>query len=194
MSQGPRAILPSINGWNAEYLEAEYRRFQSDPGSVSPDLASFFHGFDLASATALPGSASPGRPALSAADDSTARFQSAVDNLIEAYRQSGHMAARLDPFGRPRPRPPELALTYHGLSDADLTRTVHTGDVSLPDSSTLGTVIQMLEETYCGSIAFEVMHVESEEERRWLLDRIEKTRGRIPSKSRRRRSCRWQTQ
>jgi 2-oxoglutarate dehydrogenase E1 component len=174
VSQSPRAILPSINGWNAEYLEAEYRRFQADPGSVSPDLASFFHGFDLASAGAL-----SGRPATSG-DDSTARFQSAVTNLIEAYRQSGHMAAKLDPFGRPRPRPPELSLGYHGLSDADLGRTVHTGDVSLPDSSTLGALIQMLEETYCGSIAFEVMHVQTEEERRWLLDRIERTRGRIP--------------
>ncbi len=180
MSQGPRAILPAINGWNAEYLEAEYQRFRTDPSSVSPDLASFFHGFDLASATPLAGTASAGRPALTAADDSTARFQSAVDNLIEAYRQVGHMVAKLDPFGRPRRRPPELALSYHGLSESDLARTVHTGDLSLPDSATLGAVVQMLEETYCGSIGFEVMHVESEEERRWLLDRIEKTRGRIP--------------
>jgi len=168
----PRSIIPSVNGWNAEFLDAEYQRFKADPAAVAPDMAAFFHGFDLA--VALP--AAQGVPG----DDAAARFQSSVDNLIDAYRESGHMAAKLDPFGRPRQRPPELSLAHHGLSEADLGKSVHTGDLKLPDRATLGTVVQMLEETYCGSVGYEVMHVESEEERQWLLSRIEAMRGRIP--------------
>src|SRR5258706_390868 len=87
----------------------------------------------------------PNRQARPPPGDATARSQSAVDNLIDAYRQSGHMAAKLDPFGRPRPRPPELSLAHHGLSDSDLQRPVHTGSLQLPDSATLGVVVQMLE-------------------------------------------------
>ncbi len=185
MTTSPRAIVPSVNGWNAEFLDAEYQRFRADPASVPADLAAFFHGFDLASAGApgLPDAAGAGRPLPdgrgSASTDGTARFQSAVDNLIDAYRESGHMAAKLDPFGRVRERPPELALAHHGLSESDLDRTVHTGSLKLPDSATLRQVVKLLEETYCGSIGFEIMHVESDAEQRWLLDRIEAERGRI---------------
>jgi 2-oxoglutarate dehydrogenase E1 component len=39
--------------------------------------------------------------------------------------------------------------------------------------------VQILEETYCRSIGFEIMHVASEEERQWLLERVESVRGRI---------------
>jgi 2-oxoglutarate dehydrogenase complex dehydrogenase (E1) component-like enzyme len=92
VSTAPRAIAPSVNGWNAEYLEAEYQRFRSDPASVTPDLAAFFHGFDLADGAWRRsrdarhiGTASSGR---GDAGDS-ARFQWAVDNLIVAYRESG---------------------------------------------------------------------------------------------------------
>jgi 2-oxoglutarate dehydrogenase E1 component len=189
VTSAPRAIAPSVNGWNAEFLEAEYQRFRADPASVPADLAAFFRGFDLATAGLVPIGGATAGAALSAlpagrpgerGDDATARFQSAVDNLIDAYRDSGHLAAKLDPFGRPRPRPPELSLQHHGLSESDLDRTVHTGSLKLPDSATLRSVVQMLEETYCGSIGFEVMHVESDQEQRWLLARIEGERGRIP--------------
>ena len=45
----PKAITPSVNSWNAAYLDAEYQRFKEDSGSVPEDLRSFFQGFDLAS-------------------------------------------------------------------------------------------------------------------------------------------------
>lgn len=182
MSTAPRAITPSVNGWNAEYLDAEYQRFKADPGQVAPDLAAFFHGFDLAQErgpmAAAVTSASRALPA-AGRDDSTARFQWAVDNLIYAYRECGHKAAKLDPFGRERPRPIELSLGHHGLKESDLGRIVHTGSLKLPESATLREVIEFLEDTYCRSIGFEVTYTETEQERAWLVERIEAVRGRL---------------
>ena len=37
----------SINGWNAEYLDAMYNRWSMDPASVETPWQRFFEGFDL---------------------------------------------------------------------------------------------------------------------------------------------------
>lgn len=119
-------------------------------------------------------------PAGAGGEDQASGFQAAVDELIQAYRDWGHLAAKLDPFGRERPRPETLSLEYHGLSEADLDRPVHTGSVKLPDLATLRQVVERLETTYCGQIGFEVTHVRTIDERKWLIDRVEQHNGRIP--------------
>jgi 2-oxoglutarate dehydrogenase E1 component len=166
-SSAPRATLPSVNGWNGDYLEGEYQRFKSDPASVAPDTRAFFQGFDLA----LSGGGAP------AASGTASPFQSAVDELIETYREIGHLAARLDPFGRERPRPAALSLAAHGLSDSDLTRRATSSLSGKTESVTLADVVAHLEQTYCTSIGIEFMHIPSAEERRWFLERFEAVRG-----------------
>jgi 2-oxoglutarate dehydrogenase E1 component len=184
VTHAPRAIAttpPAINAWNAEFLEAEYQRFAADPSSVSPDLAAFFSGFDLGVARSPTGPGLPPALTAGAAPESDAsRFQAAVDDLIAAYREQGHLAASIDPFGREGERPRALTLGAHGLSEADLSRVVHTGSLKLADNATLREVVEILEQTYCGSIGFEITHVDREEDRAWLMDRIESVRGRVP--------------
>jgi 2-oxoglutarate dehydrogenase E1 component len=188
VTNAPRAIAatpPAVNAWNAEFLEAEYQRFLTDPGSVPADLGAFFRGFDLGVARSPSGPSGgpllpPGASADGAGASDASRFQAAVDDLIAAYRDQGHLAARIDPFGREPQRPSALTLAAHGLSEADLGRTVHTGSLKLPDNATLREVIALLEQTYCRSIGFEIMHVDREEDRRWLMDRIESVRGQVP--------------
>ena len=41
-----------------------------------------------------------------------------VDRLVQAFRAFGHLEAKLDPLGSPRPEVPELNPTFHGLTDA----------------------------------------------------------------------------
>jgi 2-oxoglutarate dehydrogenase complex dehydrogenase (E1) component-like enzyme len=43
-----RSASPAVNGWQAEYLEAQYLQYKTDPSSVTADVAAFFAGFDLA--------------------------------------------------------------------------------------------------------------------------------------------------
>jgi 2-oxoglutarate dehydrogenase E1 component len=166
----------SVNSWNAAYLESQYRQFQADPASVPPDLRSFFQGFDLAMAGGGPGAPVPAGP-----DTADAlRLRYAIERLIEAYRSRGHLAASLDPFDRPRPRPAELAPAYHGLTEADLGRPVPAGVAAAGAGGSVQQLIDELERTYCGSIGAEFMHVSDEAERRWLIERFERDGGRIP--------------
>ncbi len=170
MNASPRSVPASVNGWNAEFLDDAYARYQNDPDSVTPSQRAFFQGFDLAG-----GAASADGHAGAAS-----QFQAAVGDLIEAYRTVGHIAAKLDPFGRTNEPPATLSLEHHGLSEADYHRTVDATNVGLDGEVTLKQLEAHLKERYCGSIGVEVMHVTNEEERQWLLDRFERGVDRSP--------------
>ena len=82
MDAAPKPVSPSVNGWNAEYLDEQYRRFQEDPASLSPDVRAFFEGFELGM-TRLGSSGGEG----SDVSGGASHFQHQVDKLIEAYRE-----------------------------------------------------------------------------------------------------------
>lgn len=169
-NQGTRGNRSAVNGWSPEYIEQEYSRFLADPASVPPDMRSFFQGFDLALASQSGGSVAPASP-----------FQSAVDELVAAYRDMGHIVAKTDPFGRVlNERPPTLSLSHYGLSEADLDRTVEVPPAGMGMAPTLREVIARLEAIYCGSIGVEFMHIHDERERSWFISKFEGGRGPSP--------------
>ncbi len=170
MSVSPRSVPASVNGWNAEFLDDAYARYQQNPDSVTPSQRAFFQGFDLAG----------GSPSGDGSAGAASHFQASVGNLIEAYRTVGHIAAKLDPFGRTNEPPHNLSLEYHGLSSADYDRAVDATHVGLDGEVTLRQLEDHLKECYCGSIGVEVMHVTNDEERQWLLDRFERGVDRSP--------------
>lgn len=178
MRGAPRAVTPSINGWSAEFIEAQYEAYKADPSSVPEDTRAFFQGFDLALARGA-GSGGSGAGSGSAGGDAkTLGFQSAVAELIEAYRTVGHTAARLDPFMREPARPAVLSLAHHGLSEADLDRPVDHGTLPLPATATLRDIVAFLERAYCSSVGFQCAHLSNHEERSWLIERFERSGGR----------------
>lgn len=210
MSSAPRPVPPSLNTWNAEYLDEQYRRYRSDPGSVPADLRAFFQGFDLAMAGELRMSAgdaaaptarpvpaptgaaiapTPARregggavritPGAGRPAGRASHFQAVVDDLIGAYRDHGHLCAAIDPFGRERERPASLTLGYHELTPEDLDRPVDAEALGVPGEPALREVVRRLEETYCGTIGVEFMHIQDEEQRAWLLERFERAGGRL---------------
>jgi 2-oxoglutarate dehydrogenase E1 component len=170
----------AVNSWNAEYLDEQYRQWQADPWSVSPDMQSFFQGFDLAMAERGGGSGGAAGAGSTGPVGEALKFQFGATNLIDSYRRVGHIAAKTDPFGRePEERPASLTLEHHGLAAADLDRTVNFGNLPLPAGSTLRQVIDLLERTYCGPIGAQFMHISDAEERRWLAERCERGGGTI---------------
>src|SRR6266487_2949060 len=85
--------------------------------------------------------------------------------LVKAIRNFGHMAARLDPLGADPPGDPALDPGPLGLTPeimaripADLLRIYVPG-------RTLAEAYPKLQETYCGTIAYEVEHIGSHQER-----------------------------
>ncbi|MEO7296236.1 MAG: multifunctional oxoglutarate decarboxylase/oxoglutarate dehydrogenase thiamine pyrophosphate-binding subunit/dihydrolipoyllysine-residue succinyltransferase subunit, partial [Candidatus Limnocylindria bacterium] len=124
-----------------------------------------------------------GAPAMTApraADDERLKAVAAGMALVKAYRNFGHMAARLDPLGAepagdPALDPAPLGLTDENMRDvpAELLRIYVAG-------GTLAEALPHLRETYSGAIAYEVEHIGSHEERVWLRRVIESGEHRLP--------------
>src|SRR5690606_37259427 len=69
-----------------------------------------------------------------------------VEKLVQAYRESGHLAAKLDPFDRPRESPDHLDPSFYGLTDTDLDRVVEAGGLGFDAPVPLRDVVQRLKE------------------------------------------------
>ena len=116
------------------------------------------------------GSSTAGSPAASTAGP--AEIAGGVD-LVRSFRHFGHRAADLDPLGSTPPGDEALDPATWGLTVESLTRIPRDAlSVDLP-GSTLAEILPELRRTYCGTIAFEVEHINSHAERTWLRQTIE---------------------
>ena len=102
--------------------------------------------------------------------------------LVKAYRMHGHLAARLDPLGseppgdpalEPERLVPKLTPELQRQVPARLLRTYVGGE-------TMADALPRLQETYCGTSAYELEHISDHEERVWLRQAIESGRYRTP--------------
>src|SRR2546426_803293 len=93
--------------------------------------------------------------------------------LVKAFRNFGHMAARLDPLGSEPPGDPALDPGPLGLTPEIMARIpAEVLRIYVP-GRTLAEAYPKLQETYCGTIAYEVEHIGSHQERLWLRQVIE---------------------
>ncbi len=125
----------------------------------------------------LAGEPTPLRPAgTSPATEPTPEQYGAARSLVGAFRTHGHLAARLDPLGTDPPGDPALEPSYHGLDQAVLERVpAALLSVAVPGESA-AEVLPRLREIYCGPIAYQIEHLSSHVQRRWLRDAIESGR------------------
>lgn len=107
------------------------------------------------------------------------RKQEYVDLLIRNYRVRGHLIAKVDPLGIPRPMPPELEPSFWGLSEADLDRRFSTYSLAGSNDQTLRDIMERLRNTYCGAISAQFMHIDDLEVRQWLQKRMEESQNRL---------------
>jgi len=105
--------------------------------------------------------------------------QDAVDALIRAYRVRGHMMARIDPLGLPRPSWPELDPAFYGLGAAELDRKFSSRTIFGAQTLTLREMLTRLTNTYCRSIGVQFMHIDDLTVKNWLQDRMEGSENRI---------------
>jgi 2-oxoglutarate decarboxylase len=133
-----------------------------------------------ASAPPLPTSAAA-TPAVAAAPD-TELLQGvqAATSLLKAYRTHGHLAARLDPLGSqpggdPAIEPENLNLTPELMAQipASILRIGVEGE-------TLLEALPRMREAYCGTIAYQIEHLASHQQRVWLREMIETGAHRKP--------------
>jgi 2-oxoglutarate dehydrogenase E1 component len=99
--------------------------------------------------------------------------QRRVDSLVRAYRERGHVLAKLDPLGRPPGSHPELTLGHHHLTEADLDMPLSTRIGHGFSLRTLREILAHLQQTYCGFIGVQYMHIDDLEVQEWLRVRME---------------------
>ncbi len=151
-----RGIDGSLRGEDTFYADV----FGALQASMAPEVPA---------PPALSGGASASAPA--GYDD--LRAVAAGMALVKAYRNFGHMAARLDPLGGDPLGDPALDLVPLGLNATNMARIpAELMRIYVP-GTTLAEALPHLAATYGGTIAYEVEHIASHEERVWLRHVIE---------------------
>lgn len=190
----------ALAGGNAAYLEDLFEQYLENPSQVPSEWQAFFKELpqneaengDLSHAkikekirqlTRTPGMILSGGPEHSVAGHSVSieheRKQIQVTRLINAYRLQGHLHAQIEPLGMREcddVNATELTLEDHGMSIRDLGTLFDVETFVGPSQMPLGKLYQALNESYCGSVGVEYMHIPSPEERAWIQQRIEGTR------------------
>ena len=95
--------------------------------------------------------------------------------LIRAYRQRGHLLAKLDPLGMMKTEYlDELHPDHYGFKKEDFNSKIYLDGVINKKHSNIREILEFLKKTYCGPIGYEYMHISNPVERKWIRDRIEK--------------------
>ena len=98
---------------------------------------------------------------------------SRVQQLINAYRTTGHLMADIDPLEYIQRSHPDLDVVTYGLSLWDLDREFPTGGFGNRPVMKLRRILGILRDSYCRTIGVEYMYMQSPEERKWIQDHVE---------------------
>ena len=152
-------------------VEAMYQAYLQNPDSVDSTWQNFFAGFELARKSYSPGK-------ITEFDNAQINKEFNILNLINGYRQRGHLFTRTNPVRKRRQYSPTLDYTNFGLEASDLDTVFQAGTEIGIGPATLKEIIAHLELTYCESIGAEFLYMRHPELINWLKTRMEKTRNR----------------
>jgi 2-oxoglutarate dehydrogenase E1 component len=192
----PHDPLSLLTGNNAVFVSELYARFLDNPARVDASWRAFFEDMhddvravlgDMRGASWAPrtgrvigdGELEAPPPAGAVPAPSERVRQATLDSiralmLIRAYRVRGHLEANLDPLGLTPIKPhPELDPRTYGFSEADLDRDIFINYVLGVETAPLRRILQILRETYCGSIGVEFMHSSEPDQKAWIQERME---------------------
>jgi 2-oxoglutarate dehydrogenase E1 component len=163
---------------NVTYIENLYRQWEQNPSSVDAAWSAYFRRA-MSTGTVVPRETSP------AGKNDMPYRQSRVDSLLWAYRDIGYLYARLNPLGGDFG--PEHNYLRHDVADVyekltleefhipaeDLDTVFSAGRFMKPSPAPLREIIKAFEETYCGSIGVEFLHIQNKHIRFWLIEKME---------------------
>ncbi|MGH1469463.1 MAG: 2-oxoglutarate dehydrogenase E1 component [Bdellovibrionales bacterium] len=149
---------------NLEYLETLYQQFTQDPSKVDQEWARFFEGVEFARAKGLD---------LASEGGSSSPDEIKVHELIRIYRDYGHLNAKLDPLELSTNSKEFESFKDLGISEINQNENFSVAsEIGLPPS-TLSTIIDSLEKTYCGGISLQAAEC-SPNVRKWFRNEFEK--------------------
>src|SRR3989442_11545625 len=197
---------PDVDGLNTGYAALLLEQYLDNPGAVPEEWRDLFESepelllqrqpglarlLELAAADGdghtVPAAAPPRpapapAPAVAEEDKELLGAIAAAMALVKAFRMHGHLAAHLDPLGSEPPGDPaleperlipKLTPELQERIPASVLRMYVPGE-------TLADALPRLQETYTGTIAYEIEHISEHEKRVWLRQAIESGKYRKP--------------
>ncbi|MDO7844912.1 2-oxoglutarate dehydrogenase E1 component [Hymenobacter sp. M29] len=178
-------------GWRKFFEGFDFSQQFPEGASVLPGVAAPANG-----AASTNGAATKAAPAAPQADDYgvlntpastnnapaglssgevSADKETAVRNLIHAFRSRGHLRAKTNPVRERKDRKPRLDLADFGLGEADLDTVFKNGEVlGLGGQAKLRDIVAALEKIYTGAIGFEYMYIRDPQVLDWFRAKVEK--------------------
>ena len=153
--------LSFLNNADPQAIEDLYNQYLTDPSSVEYGWRRFFEGFEFSKT------------------DFTAKNQELfgeefkVINLINAYRQRGHLFTKTNPVRTRRKYTPTLDIENFGLTPNDLEKPFHAGKEIGIGTATLSKIIAHLHQTYCEAVGVEFAYIRKPEIDAWLKESME---------------------
>ena len=151
-------------------VEELYKNYLKNPQEIDESWRNFFEGFELARK-------SYNSKQTELVDKSHLQKEFNILNLINGYRQRGHLFTRTNPVRRRRQYSPTLDYRNFGLVESDLDMVFEAGKEIGNGPLTLKSIIDHLEQTYCESIGVEFLYMRQPELIDWLKLRMESTKN-----------------
>ena len=169
-----QSFWENFHGPNMGYIEEQFEQYENNPSAVDPSLKEIFdeHGapdwVESGTVADSNGTAAP-------SEGDIAKITSAL-KLVEAIRRHGHLEADIYAVGSDeRPKTNLLDIETYHLEEKDLEGMPAKWvwpDAPMKLDNALQAV-EKLKEKYAGTISFEFGHVNNEDERKWLQDKVD---------------------
>jgi len=159
-----------LNNSDPAIIEALYQNFKNDPNSVEESWKKFFEGFEFARTDFI-------KPQ---DDGKLYPSEFKVINLINGYRQRGHLFTETNPVRKRRTYLPTLDIENFGLEKEELNKEFHAGNEIGIGKAKLKDIIAHLQQTYCKSVGAEFHYIRNPEVNKWLKDKMETSRNSYP--------------
>lgn len=147
----------------SNYIEDVYQLFKKNPELVDAGWRAFFEGFEFSEANSLV----PKNEHLQYNDE----FK--VINLINGYRERGHLFTKTNPVRTRRKHSPTLDPENFGLLPSDLNKKFLAGNEIGIGPAKLSDIIEHLRLTYCQSLGIEFAYIRNKEIETWLKTKME---------------------
>ena len=161
-----------IGNSSPEVIEDLYRQYLVDAENVEPSWRQFFSGFEFA------------RERFGDVDNSCIVPEQVdkefkVINLINGYRNRGHLFTKTNPVRERRKYFPTLEIATFGLAESDLDSVFQAGNDLGIGQARLKDIISHLEQTYCGSVGAEYKYIRDPQVIHWLESRMESSKNSV---------------
>ena len=165
MASTKHSYLSNADG---AYIEDLYKRYKEDPDSIDQGWRMFFEGFEFQRTDYTGDGGGEGGIALAELN---------VRNMIQDFRNRGHLFTRTNPVRERRKYTPTLELGNYDLSETDLDTVFQAGTEVGLGPATLRDIVELLDKTYCRSIGVEYRYARKPEIVEWLREKMESSRN-----------------